>query len=170
MELKQLLRQMQQQADSIRALAEGISDDQARWKPDPESWSIIEVLNHLYDEEQYDFFAHLKHILYCAGDEWSPIDPMGWVEERQYNQHSLAESLHNFLQERQKCLCLLAEWGGIDWQAACTAPWGGEITAGDMMAAWVAHDLLHLRQLVELHYAYLAQLAQPYGLQYAGDW
>ena len=26
--------------------------------------------------------------------------------------------------------------------------------AGDMLAAWLAHDFLHIRQLNELHYAY----------------
>ena len=39
-----------------------------------------------------------------------------------------------------------------------------------MLAAWVAHDLLHLRQLVELHYAWTAQQLQPYSVAYAGDW
>jgi len=38
------------------------------------------------------------------------------------------------------------------------------------MAAWVAHDLLHLRQLVELHYAWTVAKAAPYSLQYAGEW
>ena len=42
--------------------------------------------------------------------------------------------------------------------------------AGDLLAAWVAHDLLHLRQLVELKYAYLARTMEPYALKYAGEW
>jgi hypothetical protein len=39
-----------------------------------------------------------------------------------------------------------------------------------MLMAWVAHDLLHLRQLIELRYAYLQQQAQPYQIAYAGQW
>jgi hypothetical protein len=46
----------------------------------------------------------------------------------------------------------------------------GRLSAGDMLMSWVAHDLLHLRQLVELHYAYHKQQAQPYDIGYAGDW
>jgi len=34
----------------------------------------------------------------------------------------------------------------------------------------VAHDVLHMRQLVELKYAYMAQAMEPYKVKYAGDW
>ena len=40
----------------------------------------------------------------------------------------------------------------------------------EMFAAWVAHDTLHMRQLVELHHAYILSLAGSYSAQYAGDW
>jgi hypothetical protein len=39
-----------------------------------------------------------------------------------------------------------------------------------MFAAWVAHDLLHVRQLVELHYAYTVERNQPFLVDYAGGW
>ena len=46
----------------------------------------------------------------------------------------------------------------------------GRLSAGDMLTSWAAHDLLHLRQLVELRFAYLARQARPYSLDYAGEW
>jgi hypothetical protein len=39
-----------------------------------------------------------------------------------------------------------------------------------MFAAWVAHDLLHSRQLVELHWAWVNLQAGGYPVGYAGDW
>jgi hypothetical protein len=42
--------------------------------------------------------------------------------------------------------------------------------AGDMLAAWVAHDLLHMRQLVELHRTYTVTQLAPYDTRYAGEW
>jgi len=42
--------------------------------------------------------------------------------------------------------------------------------AGDMLASWVAHDGLHIRQLVELRRARTETLANPYFIGYAGDW
>lgn len=41
MDLKHLISQIVHNVQRIRALAEGVSDHQARWKPDPASWSIL---------------------------------------------------------------------------------------------------------------------------------
>jgi hypothetical protein len=169
MNLEEYTAQLGLQAAAIRSLAEGITDEQARWKPDSDSWSILEVINHLYDEERLDFRVRLDYILYRPGETWPPIDPQGWVTSREYNERDPHESLQNFLAEREKSLAWLKGLEAPEWQTTSPAPWG-EIAAGDMFAAWVGHDLLHLRQLVELRYAYLTQDAQPYSLQYAGDW
>jgi hypothetical protein len=42
--------------------------------------------------------------------------------------------------------------------------------AGDMFAAWVAHDGLHIRQLNELHRLLVERAAKPYRVGYAGEW
>jgi hypothetical protein len=59
--------------------------------------------------------------------------------------------------------------GAADWEARYTAPFG-VMSAGDLLASWVAHDVLHMRQLVELHRAYIVHLAEPYNTEYAGPW
>jgi hypothetical protein len=155
------------QAETIRALVQNVSDEQAVWRPSPDAWSVLEVVNHLYDEEIEDFRAHLDHILHHPVQPWPPIDPQGWVTARQYNQRQLGESLDNFLREREASLAWLRGLTSPNWEAACEAPFG-TITAGDMLASWVAHDLLHTRQLVELHWAYVVRLAAPYRVDYAG--
>jgi len=156
-------------AESIRSMIEGISDEQANWKPDPDSWSILEVINHLYDEEKEDFRVRLDIILHKPDQPWPPIDPAGWVVERQYNQRQLQESLDNYLRERQASIRWLSGLTSPDWEATYAAPFG-KIKAGDMFSAWVAHDLLHMRQLVELHWAYTMNRSKPYRLDYAGSW
>ncbi len=159
----------QANAERIRLLATSVSDEQARWRPDPDSWSLLEVVNHLYDEEREDFRVRLDYILHRPGDSWPPIDPQGWVTARDYNSRDLAESLENFLAERRKSLEWLEGLGEPDWEAKVEDP-RGVMRAGDMYSAWVAHDGLHLRQLVELHYLYWRAQAQPYDVGYAGDW
>ena len=169
MNLDLLIQQMTDHANAVRSLAGTVSDEQAHWKPAPDSWSILEVVNHLYDEERLDFRARLDIILHHPNQPWSPIDPPGWVIERRYNEREPQGSLKNFLEERAARPARLRGLPGPDWQAAYQAPWG-PITAGDMFAAWVAHDILHLRQLVELHYAYTVRSVQPYEVRYAGEW
>lgn len=162
--------QLADDANRIAALVTGVSDEDARWKPDPESWSILEVVNHLYDEEREDFRVRLDIILSDPDRPWPPIDPQGWVSERRYNERELEESLENFLAERRASLQWLESLAAPDWSAGCEAPWGATMRAGDMFAAWVTHDQLHMRQLVELHRALTERSAQPYDLQYAGEW
>lgn len=160
---------MQSHAEAIRNLAQNITDEQAHWRPNPDSWSILEVLCHLYDEECLDFRVRLDLILHHPGDAWPPIDPKGWVATHHYDQRDQAQTVSSFLVEREKSLTWLKTLESPDWQISCKTPWGS-MTAGDMFSAWVAHDLLHLRQLVELHYEYHAQVVKPYAVTYAGEW
>jgi hypothetical protein len=39
-----------------------------------------------------------------------------------------------------------------------------------MLVSWVEHDVLHLRQMVELLHAWNVHQAPPYALEYAGGW
>lgn len=169
MNLEHFIAQMATNAETIKQLTKDISDEQARWKPNPESWSVLEVINHLYDEEHLDFRTRLDHILHKPGIDPPQIDPNGWVTSRAYNERQLGPSLDNFLQERKKSLKWLRELDSPDWQATYTTS-HFSIRAGDMLAAWVAHDLLHSRQLVELHYAWTVKQLQPYSARYAGPW
>jgi len=169
MDFPLLLKQMQEDADRIRSLVEGVGPEQARWKPEPESWSILEVVNHLADEEREDFRTRLDIILHRPEDPWPPIDPRGWVTERKYNERDLGESLHRYTTERRASLEWLRGLGSPNWEAAVHSQLGS-MKSGEMFAAWVTHDQLHMRQLVELHRAYTEHLAQPYSLDYAGPW
>lgn len=165
-----LLTALEQHAQSIASLTRGLTTEQARWKPTPEDWSVLEVINHLYDEEREDFRARLEILLLNPGAPWSPIHPGAWVTEREYNSRDFETSVNAFLAERNKSLTWLASLDALNWESSATSPWGGEISAGTMFASWVAHDVLHLRQLVELHYALVKENAQPNEVGYAGDW
>lgn len=169
MKLEPFIIQMATNAQTIQQLIAGVSDEQARWKPDAESWSILEVVNHLYDEEREDFRVRLDIILHRPDDDWPPIDPLGWVTSRRYNGRDLRQSINNFMNEREKSLAWLRGLDKPDMDAAVEDP-RGRMRAGDMFAAWVAHDLLHIRQLVEVGWAWTTRELAPYDPGYAGEW
>ncbi len=77
--------------------------------------------------------------------------------------------MENFLAEREKTLIWLHSLTSPKLETIYTSPFG-TMSAGDMFAAMVSHDLLHLRQLVELHWAYTTEALRPYPNDYAGDW
>jgi hypothetical protein len=169
MNVEHLTAQMAHTAEAIRDLVQGVADEQARWRPEPAAWSILEVINHLYDEEREDFRVRLDGLLHRPDQPWPPIDPEGWVTERQYNQRDLGQSLNNFLQAREESLVWLRDLAAPHWQTAYEAPFG-RITAGELLASWAAHDILHLRQLIELHWAWTVRVVRPYKVDYAGRW
>ena len=169
MDLEHWTVQMDGNAQRIAALVRDVSREQARWRPDPESWSILEVVHHLLDEEKEDFRALLDVVLYYPQAPMPPIDPKGWVTERRYNEQDLEQTLQGYLAARQDSLAWLRELSSPDWAAGYEAPWG-RLTAGDVYASWVAHDLMHLRQLVRLHGEYTIRRLQPHSVRYAGRW
>ena len=169
MDIDSCIAQMTENERKIRALAENVSEDQARWKPKPDSWSILEVINHLYDEEREDFRVFLDIALHRSDQPRPKIAPQAWVTERGYNTRDLADSLHKFGVEREKSIDWLRGLANPDWDASYPAPWG-RIRAGDIFASWVAHDILHMRQLVRIIWDYTAYCLNPYDTQYAGEW
>jgi hypothetical protein len=169
MDVSYCIRELKQNAEVIQHMTAEIPAEQARWKPSPESWSMVEVVSHLVDEEREDFRVRIQFILSGDGDEPPPIYPQEWVVERSYNQRDLVEMIVVFLNERSESLMWLKGLTDPDWDATYTASWGS-IRAGDLLASWTAHDLLHIRQLNELKYAYGAQQLAPYNPAYAGEW
>lgn len=157
-------------AETIRTLVETADAAQAGWRPAPDQWSILEVVNHLADEEAEDFRTRLDLLVSRPGEPWPPIDPEGWVVSRAYATRDLRESLARFRDERSRSLAWLRTLQVPDWHRAYEHPAAGPITAGDLLASWVVHDLLHVRQLARLHGAWVAARAQPHSTRYAGEW
>jgi uncharacterized damage-inducible protein DinB len=169
MQFKTLYQEHVNSTEIIRALLAGISQEEAQVKPNAKSWSILEVVCHLYDEEREDFREHLDFILYHQSEEWHTIDPQGWVTSRKYNEQEFDEMLNNFLGERRKSLDWLKGLSNANWETTNTSEYG-PMSAGEMFASWIAHDNLHIRQLVQLKRFQIEKIAQPYGILYAGDW
>ncbi len=156
-------------ADIIRALVLGVTQAEAQVRPAPEEWSVLEVIGHLVDEEREDFRQRVDYALNRPGEAWPPIHPSAWVTERRYNERDLEQSLNEFLAERAKSLDFLKGLQSPDWDTLNITPFG-ERRAGDLLGSWVAHDNLHMRQLIELRRFRLQTHTAPYDIEYAGDW
>ena len=112
MDLNYFVQRFSQNRDVFQSLLRGVSTEQAVWKPAPDKWSMLEVVNHLYDEEREDFRQRLELTLRDPAEEWPRIDPQGWVESRKYSERELGASLDNFLSEREKSLSWLKDLPG----------------------------------------------------------
>ena len=155
-------------AGVFKGLLQSVSDRQARWKPTKDRWSMLEVVNHLYDEEREDFRRRLELVLDDPEASWPPIDPERWVVQRNYNEKDFKQSLHNFFEEREKSLLWLNKLALPNWQATHRHPQVGRMSAELILANWLAHDLFHIRQVTDLHFAYLTEVVKPVPLDYSG--
>jgi hypothetical protein len=157
-------------AEVIRRLLAAVGAQQASWRPAPERWTLLEIVNHLVDEEREDFRARLDVLLHHPDRPWPPIDPMNWVKDRAYAEREFAQSLQAFLSERDHSLRWLRTLAHPAWQAARKLQGGNTLRAGDLMVSWVAHDYFHIRQVTNLLWESLSVEGAPYSTEYAGPY
>lgn len=170
MDAKTLIAELELGIGMVQSLLAGVTAAEAGFKPTPETWSVLEVVCHLCDEEINDFRQRVDIILHRPGEAWPPIDPAGWVTSHHYAAQDFEAMKQKWLDERHKSLAWLKNLENPQWDTESTAPWGAPMKAGDMLASWVAHDGLHIRQLVELRRARVEKITKPYEIGYAGDW
>ena len=164
------LTRFQATPDTLSTLLQDVPLGIARWKPSSDAWNMVEVICHLVDEERKDFRPRLKSLLFDdpAGSSITAIHPPAWVIEGNYNARDLTSSLADLKLERQESLGWLRSLPA-DLKLERTAP-DREISAGQVLYSWLAHDYLHIRQITRLHYDFLAHEAQGYDIGYAGQW
>ncbi len=145
-----------------------VDQNQQYWKPLEKKWNLLEVVCHLYDEEREDFRHRIKHVFTTPDQPFPPIDPEGWVSERNYQQKNFEEVLRNFLNERSTSIKWLRSLENPAWKNKTLHQALGEITAETLLANWLAHDFFHFRQINRLKYEFLkSHSAVP--LDYAGN-
>jgi DinB superfamily len=143
----------------LESLLGGLDAEDARTRPALAEWSPVEIVCHLRDEETEDFGARLRVIL-SGADNFVRIDPERWAEERHYGEASLQEALGAFRARREESLELLHSIAPEALDGSRSHGRLGRLSGRDLVAAWVAHDRIHLAQLA-------ATLARVWALRWA---
>ncbi len=156
-------------AETLPAVVARVPDADARWRPQQGAWSILEIVGHLADEETDDFRMRTELTLRDPELPWPPIDPEGAAVERRYNEADLGRTVSRFVRVRSESITWLNQLRDPDWSRAHRHKLG-DIRAGDVLAAWVAHDALHLRQIAKRLFQLTQRDAGVYSTGYAGRW
>lgn len=143
--------------------------DVADWRarPIPREWAPVEIICHLRDEEVEDFGARLRVVL-DGGARFTPIEPERWVEDRHYRDADLGEALAALRERRMATLTFLASVPPDRLSSGVEHPTLGRLSGLDLLAAWVAHDRLHLAQLANTLAKLWAARWAPARAEYAG--
>jgi DinB superfamily len=166
-----LLREARQELARFPALLDavvaGLTPERWRARPAPDEWAAVEIVCHLRDEEAEDFGARVRVILE-GGTRFAPIDPEGWAMARRYHDAEPAAALAAFRERRAASLALLADAPPDRLTASGESPSGLRLSGLDLLAAWVTHDGLHLRQLAGTLTREWADRWAPLRADYAG--
>lgn len=169
MDYNKIILELFRNKDVFRSLLTGLPKEQYLWKSNSEKWCLLEICCHLYDEEREDFRTRTKYVLETPELPLPTIDPVKWIEERAYIQQDFNSTLNKFLKEREKSVKWLQSLRNPNWDNAYNHPKFGEMTAKMFLTNWLAHDYLHIRQIISLKFDYLKQLTHE-SLTYAGNW
>jgi len=149
----------------LRGLMSEISDDDARWKPAEDRFSIAEVLSHLSHSEGHCYRSRLDRFLAEDLPEFEPDDAQMYLEI--YKNADAEEEFAHFEEQRETNIELLRGLSADAGSRKAMHREAGEITLAQMLHEWALHDLGHVRQVAELVRArkYLAG-AGPLGASY----
>jgi DinB superfamily len=169
MDSGQLIHCLSRNAVSISALIEEVNVEMVKWRIRDDSWSLLEIVCHLIDEEIEDFRARVDHCLHCPQSPMTPIDPQGWVLTRKYIERDYVEMCARWKDERRQSLGWLNALKDPDWTSSHRHPKLGDLSAAFFLSNWVEHDYLHMRQILNVKHHFLASHCSS-GLFYAGEW
>jgi hypothetical protein len=143
-----------------------ISDEDARWKPASDRFSIAEVLAHLSHSEGHCYRMRVDRFLAEEMPEFEPDDAQMHLEL--YKNGDPDEDFAHFEEQRETNIELLRGLAADAGSRKAKHRTAGEITLSQMLHEWAMHDLGHVRQIAELVRArkYLAG-AGPLGEDYS---
>ena len=120
------------------------------FRPNPDAWSINEVVVHLADNEAVDF---VRTRLALAGSESPhlPYDEARWARDLDYEREPAPEALAAFSVLRSRTYGLFGRIPDTAWSRPLKGPHDATLTLEERLRSAVEHDELHRSQIQDLH-------------------
>ncbi len=164
-----IVKELERNKGVFEQLLKNKNPEEYLWRPAPDKWNLLEIVCHLYDEEREDFRARVRHVLETPDSPMPPINPVGWVLERDYAGQEYVAMLDKLLEERHQSLAWLNSLISPQWENVYQHPNLGPLSAKKFLTNWLAHDYLHFRQINRYNYGFLQHQTME-DLSYAGEW
>lgn len=131
------------------ALVAGLDSGQARRRPAPDEWSVVEVVAHMRDVETHALTRVRRMV--AEDDPYLPaFDQDQVAQDSAYRDLPLPETLHRYLHPREQHLHLLAELGPESWQRTGRHENHGPVTIAGYEVHVAAEEIDHLAQIARL--------------------
>jgi len=153
----------------FQSLLEDVQPELVTWRPRPDKWCLLEIVCHLFDEEQFDFRFRAQWILEQPDTQPPPFNPIDWVTDHKYMEQNYEDMVKRFLSERDASIVWFKELKNPNWDYGYIHPKLGKVTAKHYIDNWLAHDYLHVRQIIKQKFDFLTNQTNE-NLEYAGIW
>ena len=162
--------QLESTPEIFRLMLAGLTPAQTQWKPEPDRFSIAELLEHLSHVEGHFFREAAERIATQDHPEIAPYDQNAYYASGIYSGRDAEDSFDHWEEQREDNIAFL---NGLKLPAADRLgehPELGDITLGNLLNEWALHDLGHVRQLAELvrairYYPELGPMQKQYTLK-----
>jgi DinB superfamily len=142
------LDMLQATPEILRGLMTELTDEDARWKPAPDRFSVAEVLAHLSHSEGHCYRMRVDRFMSESRPEFEPDDAQMYLEL--YRDADPEDSFDHFEEQRETNLEHLRSLPAGAGERVALHREAGEITLSQMLHEWAMHDLGHIRQIAEL--------------------
>lgn len=142
----EILSKLQETPKAVAATFRGLSDDDARRRPAPEQWSMLEILCHLRDVE-FLFVERYGKIANHDRPTLRMIDQNDLAVRLRYNADDPAAALREFQTLRGETVALLSALAQQSWERVGLHPKRGEFGIAAHAVMHVAHDANHVDRL-----------------------
>ena len=132
----------------LRGLMTGLTEEDARWKPAPDRFSIAEVLAHLSHSEGQCYRMRLDRFLAEDRPEFEPDDAQMYLAL--YKDADPEDAFDQFEEQRADNVEYLRGLAAGAGDRVALHKEYGDITLSQMLNEWALHDLGHIRQIAEL--------------------
>lgn len=132
----------------LRGLMSGVSDEDARWNPAPDRFSVAEVLAHLAHSEGACYRMRLDRFVAETRPEFEPDDAQMYLDL--YRGADPKKAFAEFEDQRERNIKFLRHLPQGAGDRVALHREHGEITLAQMLNEWAMHDLGHIRQIAEL--------------------
>jgi len=146
-----LLSNLESLPNELEDLVAGMSDEDLRWRPIPNKWSIGEILVHLRDVEREVFQVRLRRTLEEDRPTFELFDQDKAAWDRHYSGQSASQALAEFRQLRAETIKMLSDAPLHDWGRVGIHPERGSATVEEQVTRQIRHhDVTHMIQIKDI--------------------
>lgn len=143
------LQTLGEMPEKIAALTAGMSEARLRTPPEPNEWSLVEILAHVRcgtDVWSYSIYAMLT----LESPQLAHIHPREWAKLQRYETLSFAENLQAFTLARSNLLRILEGLAFAEWERSAT--FTGKVNTTNIfgeMYRMAMHEADHWQQITK---------------------